>query len=472
MGSLYQRAFGRLVHPRSSVDRLLRLAVLGLAAFGLARFLLFSWLSLQAPFLYGKDFLQEYLLAKAILEGVDPYLPIRTLAAHYGITPWSMSDLHPTPHPPTAGLLCLPISMLSYADAAVAWLLLELAAFSASIYLLLVALGLRRPLMPASLAFVMATTWSPLFDEVSYGQWTVILLALGAATQLLLLRRRSALGGLLLGLSLWVKPILWPFLLLLAARRDWLALSASVVTGMAGYVLAMLAVGPGTVAKYFTDVLPAVTLVFRAYPANISLWSVGWRVFYGTESIALPGFNAPPLFGSGGLAAVTSGALPAAVSGLGLLLASRQRRLQPAVAIVVCVSILVSPISWQHYMVLAAVPIAWLIQWLVSSGLPTKETSAALLVGMLLSVPYLSCEQIAHWLVGQTWVPDTVSTLPFAAGTLTLVPTAGLCGLLCLVAVLGARPPSDSGPDEVRRTLPEHQDCPTSTEKMSTPSRS
>ncbi len=98
-----RHAIGGLIWSQSRAARLLRRAAVPLAfLFGLTM-LRFPMGSLVAPHVYRKDFLQEYLLARAIAEGVDPYLPIPMLADRFlGQLPVPLFP-HPTPHPPTAG---------------------------------------------------------------------------------------------------------------------------------------------------------------------------------------------------------------------------------------------------------------------------------------------------------------------------------------------------------------------------------
>src|SRR5262245_58336026 len=105
--------------------------------------------SFHISILYGKDFIQEYLMAKAILNDVSPYLPLPEL-----IDKWigynNFGLLHPTPHPPILGLLSLPLGFLSYETAAIVWLIFQVLCLSASIILLLRLW--EMPLDPRSLA--------------------------------------------------------------------------------------------------------------------------------------------------------------------------------------------------------------------------------------------------------------------------------------------------------------------------------
>jgi len=62
----------------------LRLAIgAGAAVFGLASLDLPLGHLVPPDAYYDKDFLQDYLLGKAVLDGVDPYLPLQALSVRY-----------------------------------------------------------------------------------------------------------------------------------------------------------------------------------------------------------------------------------------------------------------------------------------------------------------------------------------------------------------------------------------------------
>ena len=87
------------------------------------------WLAMQSlrpQYVYGKDFIQEYLLARAIRAGMNPYLPQRELAEAFGLELTDPTFPHPTPHPPGLALLSWPLAWFDYSLAAAAWMALEL----------------------------------------------------------------------------------------------------------------------------------------------------------------------------------------------------------------------------------------------------------------------------------------------------------------------------------------------------------
>src|SRR3990172_1765021 len=125
-------------------------------------------------------------------------------------------------------------------------------------------------------------------------------------------------------------------------------------------------VGLGRVVRYFSEVLPKESETYRAVVSNLSVWSFGWRAFDGTGPTAsgsvvlsgLYGVTAPPLVSSATAALITSTGLAALVLASAYLGVRRVRGLSASLGLMICASILISPVSWGHYLVLAAIPVA------------------------------------------------------------------------------------------------------------------
>ena len=356
--SLPSHALARLLGGEGRIARWARRALAALAvAAGLAALPRLHE-SLLPPHVVRKDFLQEYLLARAVAEGMDPYLPIAALAERYAGVSWGTAFSHPTPHPPPLGLLLLPLAWLDYPTAAAAWLAVELVALVAAVYAVALAQG-RRLTLGAAMALALAlVAWDPVYTDLVLGQLNILVLLLLAGGWLAWRAGRSAPVGVLLGLSLLVKPLAWPALPLFALWRAWRVVGAAAATALAGLTAAAVVVGVGPVASYLTEVLPTVSDAYRAYDRNISLWAVGWRLFDGTGSAVLVGVAAPPLVEAEALARLVSAALPIGALLAACLIARRERDRERSFALMVCLSVLVNPIAWSHYLVLTLLPLA------------------------------------------------------------------------------------------------------------------
>jgi len=333
------------------------------ACAGLGALLLVSLVPGDAT-LMEMDFGQEYLLARAILDGVDPYQPVQVLGTRYVGSTGYFDKPYPTPHPPTVGLLALPLGWLSYPSAVRVWFGVELVSLLIAVGLLVRGAGLPIRLRNAPLMALALVAWPPVTLELGLGQLMLPLLLGLAGAQLALLGGRAALGGALWGLTLLVKPIAWPWLIVLAWRRDWRSLAAAALVVLTGGVLSLLAIGVGPTTTYLTRVLPVMAGAFFTEPTNISLWTVA------------------PRLGNATLSAV----LPAAIVLVALVWARRRASLGASLAMMTIVSLLVSPIVWHFYLVLALLPLAQIVAELWRRGLRRAEVAAGLGLLVLMSV--------------------------------------------------------------------------------------
>jgi hypothetical protein len=314
--------------------------------------------------IYDKDFGQEYLLARAIREGVDPYLPIEVLAERFVQATGYLAKVHPTPHPPTVGLLALPLGYLSYPDAVRTWFVFEVLCLVALLALLIV--GAKLPLQVGLAPFLglALVAWPPINLELGLGQLMVPLLLGLVGAQVALLCGRSALGGSLLGITLLIKPIAWPWLIVLAWRRDFRAIVATAGVTLVGGVATVIALGVESTSNYFFHVLPQMSSAFFAEPTNMSLWTVAPRL-----ALSLP-----------------NAILPAAVLLAATWIALRRKALGDALGLVTVASLLTSPLMWYFYLTLALLPMGQLVAAIVRRGLQLTHIVAAVCVFALLSV--------------------------------------------------------------------------------------
>lgn len=136
------------------------------------------WQSFYNQYIFKKDFIQEFLISKSVLVGVDPYLPLPVLADRFlGPLP-NLIFPHPTPHPPPVALLCLPLGLMSYEHAAIVWFFFELICLSVSVVLLLRWLGVEKRKTLASLSALLILVWTPITNELISGQLTALLFLL------------------------------------------------------------------------------------------------------------------------------------------------------------------------------------------------------------------------------------------------------------------------------------------------------
>lgn len=396
--------------------------------------------SLSIQYVYRKDFIQEYLLAKAVLNNIDPYLSCPELARRVHLNLPNPIHLHPTPHPPPVIVLALPFGFLPYQQAASFWLLFEISCIILSAYLLSslwIHKGQRENRFGSTLCIsLLMLAWTPFQEELILGQLTSMLLLTLTGAWLALRQDKDLKGGIFLGCVLCIKPIAWPIIAFLALKRRWRAvLSAAAVMGLAN-LASIWFIGLEQVANYYLKVGPAVSIFHRAAEKNLSVWTIGWRLFEGTGSLVSLGVSAPPLLHAPELARWVSLALPLAVLFIGLALSLQGRCLDFSFGILVCVSILISPVAWSPYFMLLAIPLLIAGRRLFDLAFPTRESLLVIAAFLIFSIPHDTLHNFLLWFASVPQDGKAVDEphVSFWVGILALTPTAGL---LVLTWVLG-----------------------------------
>jgi hypothetical protein len=124
-----------------------------------------------------------------------------------------------------------------------------------------------------------------------------------------------------------------------------------------------------------------------------------------------------------------------------------------ALGVMVCVSIVINPISWTVYLVLTLIPAAQVLHWLRSHRFPVRETNAALLVAIVLLVPFTLWVRLALASAGYWSMPaGGEPVLPLASALFLRGPALGVVALGGLTALLGWREHAR------QRTRLQHQD--------------
>jgi alpha-1,2-mannosyltransferase len=323
--------------------------------------------------------------------------------AHYTIT---RASVLPFTYPPLAALLAVPLALVPFGAAMVAW---DVAVYAALLCCLRWSLAgyrarLRRdgagyePLvLPA--AFVVACWLLPGRQQVHFGQVGVLLMTLVMADLLTPVTGRWR--GVLVGLATAIKLTPGVFIvgLWLAGRRRTAGMAAATVVLLTG--LSAL-VAPGSARAYWTSALFASDrLGNNADPTNQSLRGIVLRT-------PLVHLSATLMFL----------ALAAVVGTVGLRKAAAAWQAGDeltAVALVGLLSALLSPVAWIHHFVY----LFPLLAVLVRDG--RRLLAAALAAMWLFDLP-----AAGHALLGVTWLP--------LAGLLGWLLEAALC--LSMAAVV------------------------------------
>lgn len=415
-------------------------------AFGLAITLgagsLYASLSFVAgPAIHQKDMVQFYVLGRAILAGVEPYQPTHVLTERFIESTPGIVFAHPSPHPPTMALLFLPIALLSYEAASAIWFAVELACLAAAIALLARAEGTRFSVGGVAALTLAGLAWFPIGAELNVANVTLPLLALYCAAYVAERIRRPLLAAALVALSLLVKPLAWPILVVYLVTRRWMQLAVASLIGASGLLAAAIAIGPSSVARYFLDVLPGVMHLYRPVSWNGSIWTVATRVFQGTgpivvDNVRFPGLIVPPLVEAPALADLLTPVVPLLIFAAFVGGVVRTKNESMRFGLAICASIILNPTFWSQYLALALLPLVQCFGLLHRRRFPSKLTNAALVIAILLIIPSPSWTQLAVALAGRGG-DGSAQSLPFAPSLLSFVPTVIVIALGFLLVRLG-----------------------------------
>ena len=308
------------------------------------------------------DFFQEYASARNWLEGLPIYANQHETALRYlGVQPDNRrSHVVVNAHPPTSILLASPLARLDFAAAFLAWNLMSLGALASSLWI--VKKQLRIPFSACSLAVLVALLLLcyPLWEQCRLGQLTLILLLLVTWAWAAERSGYPCLAGSLLGTAAMVK--LFPGFLILyyALRGRWKVVAAGLLTIAALLGLTGIMLGIGAYRTYFLSVLPSIQW-FRVGWNNDSLWGFWSRLFDPAPEHGRDRSLTEPLFYSPTLAVALSLISSAAVVALLAWTVRRDtagRKRDLTFSLAVTAMLLVSPIAWEHYLLLLLVPLA------------------------------------------------------------------------------------------------------------------
>ena len=349
---------------------------------GLAR-LRVILLLLASPSTYTeRDILQEYLLAKASLAGINPYLPLNQLADIFiGNFPYLF---HPSPYPPFVAILFIPLTILSIKQVIITWFIIEMLCLMSIAVMTIYLWKGRIDLIWGIFSFFFLLAWYPVYVDLLYGQLTIFLTTLLLGTLLALRKDKKILAGILTGLTIAIKMFTWPLLLYFAAKKDWRALISGCLTAIGLNLIGISVIGIGPVMEYYSKVSNQVFTIYHSFLKNYSLWSVGFRFFEGAKPVGERYVYAPPLLYLPQIAPYVSAGLVFIFLITGLIWANKSKNLEIAFSILILVMVAISPISWDHYYVVTIISLAVLLLALSRAAFPTWPTILFSIITLML----------------------------------------------------------------------------------------
>jgi len=142
-------------------------------------------------------------------------------------------------YPPSLLLLAIPLGLMSFAKARLAFFLLDVAAILLAGALCLRLFNLDWRSRAGGVMLLVLAMYLPVRDTLTVDNVNGLILAGEAGMLLAASRRRWALAGILLGCTLAVKPVLLPLVLLPLLYRQWRAIACAVALPVALSLIAL-----------------------------------------------------------------------------------------------------------------------------------------------------------------------------------------------------------------------------------------
>jgi hypothetical protein len=361
-------------------------------------------------------------MSRAVSTGENPYQPVRVLAQKYlGVSVSADWRNDPSAHPPTMLALAYPMAYLSYPAAAKLWWLLELLCLTFAIVVAVRSAGFEPSMFNMILLVGLIVGLPPFYVELYHGQVVIMMLLAVSLSWFAASKNRMWTSGILLGISILLKLFPWPFLVAAAFSKNWRFLIGALIVIVCGYGLVFLLFGQDVVETYFLVVAPALERDQGRYePTNFSLSALAWRFFAGTHTWGEAAISAPPAISLPKMGFVTSVVLQTLTLAVVLWLMRKQTRFVNWFGVMCCVSLLVSPIVRDHYMVLLLIPAAGIAHKFRQKKLPLGFQLGAIVSSLILIIPHNYWLAIARFLGGAPIRSTEALTLSFPAAFVTV----------------------------------------------------
>ncbi len=372
-----------------------------------------------------RDFVSDYLTARAALAGTNIYTPLPELGQQFGLPLPPRVFEHPSPHPPFLILFSTPLGWFSPYAATAVWMVIGVVCLFFCVRLLANGLSLRLPLWSQLVLTLLVIGWPPIASDLYIGQMNLPLLLLLLNVWLALRRGQWFAGGVLLGCGLALKLIIWPLAVYLLLRRQWRAVMGAALSFLSAHALAAAVFGVSPILHYYTKVGAPIAAYYRDAYHNQALAGWGWRMFSGLGKHYGKVMLAPPLLDAVLLAKIAAVALPLCLVMLALWWAWHARSFDTAFALLLNVSLLAAPVCWIHYFVLMCLPLALVVKRYRAHAQPLPFAAQGLFV--LMSLPFPVYVALAK---SSAPIVNGIPLVSFAAGCLTLLPALGVLGWL------------------------------------------
>ncbi|MFB3786549.1 MAG: glycosyltransferase family 87 protein [bacterium] len=381
--------------------------------------------------IYKRDFLAIYVLTRTMAVGGNISTPIDVLAKQYiGDIPRPIYD-HPTPHPPTMGLLLLPLSLFDYVTAKWLWFFVEFVLLFLTFYIFQLIFHARISWIVFILIFLSFQSFNPITSELFHGQVNIPILFLLTWLWLCLNKKQDKLAGFLWGISILLKQITWPILFIFLFHKKYMCVLSAVITILTGYIFAIWIIGWHEITNNLFITLPNITEYYQDSPWNLSLWTIGYRSVNGASFTAFTGrkFDVDSLFIFNHGAFLISSIIPLIVLVISLFIILRKNDITQTFPMICGILTVINPLAWYHYFVIVLLPCLNILRRLISRNFPPLESTLTIFAFLSISPLELAWMRIGSYLGGAGLVHfNMVNQLavPYFPQLLFFMPTIGV----------------------------------------------
>jgi hypothetical protein len=388
------------------------------------------------PFFNGRaDFFQEWASARNLVEGLPIYSSQRhTIERYLGFAVPARTPMlvEFNAHPPPSVVLAVPLAWLTYEDAVFVWNLSSLAVLGVSVWLLVRGLGWPIAWWAVFPAIVLALLCTPLREHLMQGQLNLLILLLLVGTWRAERGGHGLAAGCFLGLATAIKLFPGFLFLYFFCRRSWKVIGAGLASLLLLTTLTGMILGLDTYRIYVCEILPHVAW-FRVAWNNAALAGFWSKLLDPLPEVMRPWWRIEPLWYSPLLfhfAVVASCTLVTILVGLTAWRARTRVEADAAFGTAVTAMLLVSPLVWEHYLVLLVVAFALAWHSLPRSGLARGALLLAWLSLWVLSPVALCSAVIPRGFPGGLARPiDSLTVLSFQTYMLLGVLALGYWGI-------------------------------------------
>jgi len=323
------------------------------------------------------DFTSYYVAAHVLARGEPGALyypePVGSLLAQASQQhPWidvaheaGLPDANYYLYPPLFALVVLPLAWVPYKAAFDLWLAMNVLFLAAALALFLRSRD-RNRLPAAAGCVILAAAFFPVWHHLKIGQSSLLLLLLLTAALVLLRKGRDLAAGFCLSGAILLKLTPLVFIPLLLIHKKFRAIAGSALGIAALTILSVIGAGWQAQVTYFTRMVPLLGAGTAFYP-NQSLNGFLTRLM-GAGDYRLADLSAN-LWAPRILALVAAAALVALALGVMWRRAAGRGRseIEDDFAALTILSLVASPISWEHHYVLLLLP-GWILISRLASG--------------------------------------------------------------------------------------------------------